>query len=61
MERLFSQYQGTDDRFARPEPASHIWQSSLPEDIPIGLHVARVRVTDPYGQVFEANRTFETY
>lgn len=61
MEKLFSQYQGTDDRFARPEPASHIWQSSLPDDLQPGLHVARVRVTDPYGQVFEANRTFETY
>ena len=36
--------------------STHIWQSKLPENIPIGTHVINVRTTDMFGQTFTAKR-----
>ena len=46
-------------RLSEPELSSHVWETRLPPDLTRGLHVARVEVTDQFGQVFQAVKIFE--
>ncbi len=55
MEKLFLQYDKTDDAFGSPVVSSHVWQFLLPKLKP-GLHVALVRAVDEFG--FEDSEVF---
>jgi hypothetical protein len=59
MELLFARHQGTADHYERPVLSSHLWQRTLRPDLGFGVHSVRVRVHDPYGEVFEASQLFE--
>jgi 3',5'-cyclic AMP phosphodiesterase CpdA len=58
MERQYQQYRGTDDAFSRPQPSSHIWEYAL-GDLTPGVHTARVRARDEFGQRSEKAFSFE--
>ncbi len=38
------------------EEATHIWQSKLPANIPVGTHVINIRTTDMFDQTFTGKR-----
>lgn len=59
MVQLFREFQGTPEQPARPEPSSHLWSATLPDDLAPGPHTVTVRSTDPYGQVSETSETIE--
>jgi hypothetical protein len=45
----------------RPSPAqvsSHLWQASLPNNLPAGEHLIEVQVTDRYGRTHTAKRSY---
>jgi hypothetical protein len=58
MERLQERFLDTPDAFSTPQPSSHIWEHPLPELEP-GLHVARVRALDEFGQTANGAMSFE--
>jgi hypothetical protein len=58
MERQYAKYRGTDDAFSRPQPSSHIWERAL-NDLGPGVHTARVRARDEFGQRSESTFSFE--
>jgi hypothetical protein len=58
MERQYAKYRGTDDAFSRPQPSSHIWEHAL-NDLGPGVHTARVRARDEFGQRSESTFSFE--
>jgi hypothetical protein len=58
MERVFKQYAGTSDAFARPAPSSHIWEFDLPLLEP-GAHRLQFEAVDQFGQTAREAFTFE--
>ena len=58
MERVFKQYAGTSDAFARPAPSSHIWEFDLPLLEP-GAHRLQFEAVDEFGQTASEAFTFE--
>jgi 3',5'-cyclic AMP phosphodiesterase CpdA len=57
-ERQYAKYRGTDDAFSRPQPSSHIWEYAL-GDLTPGVHTARVRARDEFGQRSQKAFSFE--
>lgn len=37
-------------------PSTHLWKSSLPENLPVGTHLIHVRATDRHGRVYDGKR-----
>ncbi|MCA9077861.1 MAG: calcineurin-like phosphoesterase family protein [Planctomycetaceae bacterium] len=40
----------------KPKPSTHVWQISLPSDLPVGTHSLQVRATDHLDRVFNGQR-----
>jgi hypothetical protein len=47
------------ERPVTPEPSSHIWTASVPEDLGPGKHTVTIRSTDPYGRTSQTSQRFE--
>jgi hypothetical protein len=58
MERLYTQYAGTPDAYARPAPSSHIWEFDLPM-LDAGVHSLALQAVDEFGQKSNETFTFE--
>jgi hypothetical protein len=39
--------------------SNHLWQVALPKDLGVGVHTAKVRTIDMYGQQYEETKIFE--
>ena len=59
MERLHVNFDSTYANWIRPQPSTHIWSASLPQEIERGVHTISVRARDRYGNVFEQAVIFE--
>ncbi|MEO3679039.1 calcineurin-like phosphoesterase family protein [Rheinheimera fenheensis] len=44
------------NRPSNPEISTHLWKATLPKDLPLGLHIIEVRVTDMFGVVSTQQR-----
>ncbi len=40
----------------RASVSTHIWEGTLPADLPVGGHLIRIRTVDMYGQEYSASR-----
>ncbi|MCH2213103.1 MAG: calcineurin-like phosphoesterase family protein [Fuerstiella sp.] len=43
-------------KLPKPKLSSHIWQFSLPANLPVGVHALQIRATDHHGRVFNGRR-----
>lgn len=59
VEQVHARFAGTDDAFGRATRSSHLWELSLPEALPPGLHRVRVTSLDEFGQRQRGDFTFE--
>ncbi len=41
------------------DSSPHLWRLRLPQDLPVGTHVATVRATDQHGRAFTDRIVFE--
>jgi hypothetical protein len=50
VEEVYARNPDTKKPWVNAGKSSHIWQSSLPTDLPIGTHLLKVRATDEFGR-----------
>jgi hypothetical protein len=43
---------------AKRQPKSHQWRAALPEDLPKGRHLLKVRTRDMFGRIYRSQTTF---
>jgi hypothetical protein len=51
---VYARNAATKKPWVEPARSTHLWQATLPADLPAGTHRVSVRATDEYGRRHEA-------